>query len=205
MAGITSDAKDILTYAMYPTTGLRFLKWKHGIEQAPAEVQPKTLEQAKREAEMAEKGRKGLLVEPPSKQAPARSADIRTFNVFVDGEYFEVEVDARDGGPRIVSAPATPRAAAPAPASAPAAAAPAAKPASAPASGAILAPMPGLVVEYKVKVGDSVNMGDVVLILEAMKMQNEITAERAGKVASLGSSAGAQVAKGDVLAVIEPS
>jgi geranyl-CoA carboxylase alpha subunit len=48
-------------------------------------------------------------------------------------------------------------------------------------------------------------MGDVVLILEAMKMQNEITAERAGKVASLGSSAGAQVAKGDVLAVIEPS
>jgi biotin carboxyl carrier protein len=65
--------------------------------------------------------------------------------------------------------------------------------------------MPGLVVEYKVKIGDTVKLGDVVLILEAMKMQNEITAERAGKVASLGSSAGAQVAKGDVLAVIEPS
>jgi len=208
VAGITSDPKDILTYAMYPTTGLRFLKWKHGIEQPPAEVQPKTLEQAKHEADMAEKGRKGLLVEPPSKQAPARSADIRTFNVFVDGEYFEVEVDARDGGPRIAAAPAAPRAAAPAPAAAaaaPAPKAPAAVPAAAPSSGSILAPMPGLVVEYKVKVGDAVKIGDVVLILEAMKMQNEITAERAGKVVSLGSSAGAQVAKGDVLAVIEPS
>jgi biotin carboxyl carrier protein len=48
-------------------------------------------------------------------------------------------------------------------------------------------------------------LGDVILILEAMKMQNEITAERAGKIASINSSAGGQVAKGDVLAVIEPS
>ena len=63
--------------------------------------------------------------------------------------------------------------------------------------------MPGLVVEYKVKTGDKVKVGDVVLILEAMKMQNEITAERSGKIASINSSNGAQVAKGDVLAVIE--
>jgi pyruvate carboxylase subunit B len=211
VAEITTDAKDILTYAMYPTTGLRFLKWKHGIEQPPAEVRPKTLEQAKHEAEMAEKGRKGLLVEPPSKQAPARTAAVRTFNVFVDGEYFQVEVDAQDGAPRLAPAPAAPaRAAAPAaaaaaPAPKPAAPAAAPAPSAAPSSGAIVAPMPGLVVEYKVKVGDTVKLGDVLLILEAMKMQNEITAERAGKVASLNSSAGAQVAKGDVLAVIEPS
>jgi pyruvate carboxylase subunit B len=212
VAAITSDPKDILTYAMYPTTGMRFLKWKYGIEEPPAEVRPKTLEQAKREAEMAEKGRKGLLVEPPSKQAPPRSEAARTFNVFVDGEYFQVEVDAQDGGPRIAAAPAvSPRPATAAPAAAASATAPAPKPAAAPApsaapsSGAIVAPMPGLVVEYKVKVGDTVKMGDVVLILEAMKMQNEITAERAGKVASLNASAGAQVAKGDVLAVIEPS
>jgi pyruvate carboxylase subunit B len=211
VAGITTDFKDVLTYAMYPTTGLRFLKWKHGIEEPPADVRPKTLEQAKREAEMAEKGRKGLLVEPPSKQAPARTAATRAFNVFVDGEYFQVEVDSQDGTPRIApAAAAAPRSAAPAGASAPAPApkpaAPAvAAPSAAPSAGAIVAPMPGLVVEYKVKVGETVKLGDVVLILEAMKMQNEITAERAGKVASLNSSAGAQVAKGDVLAVIEPS
>jgi biotin carboxyl carrier protein len=209
VAGITTDFKDVLTYAMYPTTGLRFLKWKHGIEEPPGAVRPKTLEQAKREDDMAEKGRKGLLVEPPSKQAPARTAATRTFNVFVDGEYFQVEVDAQDGAPRIApAAPAPPRSAAPAGAAAPAPkpVAPAvAAPSAAPSAGAIVAPMPGLVVEYKVKIGDTVKLGDVVLILEAMKMQNEITAERAGKVASLGSSAGAQVAKGDVLAVIEPS
>jgi biotin carboxyl carrier protein len=56
-----------------------------------------------------------------------------------------------------------------------------------------------------VKAGDVVKVGDVVLILEAMKMQNEITAERAGKVASISSSNGAQVAKGDVLLVVEPT
>jgi glutaconyl-CoA decarboxylase len=61
------------------------------------------------------------------------------------------------------------------------------------------------VVEYKVKAGDTVKAGDVVLILEAMKMQNEITADRTGKIASLGSAAGSQVAKGDVLLVIEAS
>jgi pyruvate carboxylase subunit B len=212
VAHITTDPKDILTYAMYPTTGLRFLKWKHGLEEPPTEVRPKTLEQAKREAELSAKARKGLLVEPPSKEAPERSGALRSFNVFVDGEYFQVEVDPQDGPPRVVGAPApTPTpAAGPRPPAKPAVAAPPRKPTAPPVAaaagpGAIVAPMPGLIVEYKVKVGDTVKASDVVLILEAMKMQNEITAERDGKVASIGSAAGSQVAKGDVLLVIEPS
>lgn len=209
VAHITKDAKDILTYAMYPTTGLRFLKWKYRIEEPPADVLPKSLEQAKREAELMEKARKGLLVEKPSKAAPTRSDAARTFNVYVDGEYFEVAVDPQNGVPHVTAAAPAPvaRAAAPAPTPAKAPAVAAAAPAApvAPSSGAIVAPMPGLVVEYKVKTGDVVKVGDVVLILEAMKMQNEITAERAGKVASIGSSNGAQVAKGDVLLVVEPS
>jgi biotin carboxyl carrier protein len=175
-------------------------------------VKPRTLEQAKREEELVEKAKKGLLVEPPSKQAPAKSAAARAFNVFVDGEYFQVEVDAGgDGQARVASpAPTTAPAVAPAaaPAVAPAAAKPAAAPTSAPpsvaaANGAIVAPMPGLVVEYRVKSGDVVAVGDVVCILEAMKMQNEISADRAGKIASLGTAPGAEVDRGDVLVVID--
>ena len=211
VAHITKDPKDILTYAMYPTTGLRFLKWKYRIEEPPADVLPKSLDQAKREADLMEKARKGLLVEKTTKAAPARSDAARIFNVFVDGEYFEVAVDPQNGVPHVSASGPVPAVARPAAAAAPAPAAAAARPAAAPSpaapavapsSGAIVAPMPGLVVEYKVKTGDKVKVGDVVLILEAMKMQNEITAEKAGTVASINSSNGAQVAKGDVLLVV---
>lgn len=90
---LTSDIGDILIYALYPSTGHKYLKWKHGVETPPPEVKPKSLEEAQREIELMEKARKGELVEPPSKESPAKSGAARTFNVFVDGEYFEVEVD----------------------------------------------------------------------------------------------------------------
>jgi len=216
---ISTDIGDVLTYALYPTTGMRFLRWKHGLEEPPAEVKPKTLEQAKREQELAEKAKKGLLVERPTKTTPEKSAGSRRFNVFVDGEHFEVDVDPADGAvlaarPAAV-APAAPRPAAPPPAPAAAPPRPAAAPApsagangapavSANGAGAITAPMPGIIVEYRVAQGDSVKAGDVVLVLEAMKMQNEIAAEIAGKVSTLPRKAGDEVLKGDVLLVIEP-
>jgi pyruvate carboxylase subunit B len=216
---ISTDIGDVLTYALYPTTGLRFLRWKHGLEEPPAEVKPKTLEQAKREQELADKARKGLLVEPPAKAAVERSAGARRFNVFVDGEMFEVDVDPADGGAPV--RPAAPAAVAPRPAAAPTPSAPAPVPAARPApaapaanggapvvaangAGAVTAPMPGIIVEYRVAAGDAVKPGDVVLVLEAMKMQNEIAAEVAGKVATLPRKAGDEVLKGDVLLVIEP-
>jgi pyruvate carboxylase subunit B len=215
---ITSDLRDVLTYAIYPTTGLRFLKWKYGVEEPPAEVKPRTLEEARHAEELVEKARKGLLVEPPDKQAPAKSGALRSFNVFVDGEYFEVEVDPRDGQPRLAAAApvaaATRPTAAPTPQAsaepAPAAAskssappAPAAAPAASSANGAIVAPMPGLVIEYRVDPGDVVAAGDVVCILEAMKMQNEIRAERAGTVSKIHVATGATVDKGAPLVEIE--
>jgi biotin carboxyl carrier protein len=64
--------------------------------------------------------------------------------------------------------------------------------------------MPGIIVEYKVDAGQVVKAGDVVLVLEAMKMQNEIAADVGGKVATLTHKAGDEVLKGDVLLVIEP-
>ena len=218
---ITTDLGDVLTYALYPTTGMRFLRWKYKLEEPPAEVKPKTLEQAKREEELVAKAKKGLLIEPPAKPAaPERSGATRRFNVFIDGDYFEVEVDPTDCGVmptvRPVAAASTPRPAAPqAAASAPAPAAPRPAPAAAanggaaPAAaangaGAVTAPMPGIIVEYRVSQGDAVKAGDVVLVLEAMKMQNEIAAETAGKVATVPRKAGDEVLKGDVLLVIEP-
>lgn len=204
---ITTDERDILTYAIYPTTGLRFLKWKHGLEEPPEEMKPRTMADAQREEELVAKARRGELVEPPSKDVPARSAAVRTFNVFVDGEYFEVDVDPT-GVPAVALTPTTAAAPAPATPAAPAAAAP--KPAAAPAApaaaageGGVVAPMPGLIIEYRVAAGDSVKAGDVLLVLEAMKMENEIAADRDGKVASLSRKDGDEVDKGDVLLVIE--
>lgn len=133
---------------------------------------------------------------------------MKKFNITVNGKSYEVDVEEIGG----VSAPSRPvqRAAAPAPAPAAApkaapAAAPkaAAAPVSVPAGGeTISAPMPGTVLDIKVAVGDAVNSGDVLLILEAMKMENEIMAPAAGKVISVNVNKGASVNSGDVLVVI---
>ena len=76
-------------------------------------------------------------------------------------------------------------------------------PADAVASGSLLAPMPGTVVRVAVEVGAQVAAGDVVLVLEAMKMQHTVSAPTAGTVTEINVKAGQQVAAGDVLAVVE--
>ena len=75
---------------------------------------------------------------------------------------------------------------------------PAAKQAE-PGSGTVLAPMPGTILKVLKSDGDQVKAGEVVLVLEAMKMENEILAPIDGTVASLNLSAGGTVAGGDVL------
>jgi len=62
--------------------------------------------------------------------------------------------------------------------------------------------MPGMVIRYEVKEGDAVNEGDVILILEAMKMENSIAAPTSGTVLSIPFKNGDSVRKGDTLAVI---
>ena len=76
-------------------------------------------------------------------------------------------------------------------------------PADAVASGSLLAPMPGTVVKVVSEVGDAVAAGDVVLVLEAMKMQHTVTAPHDGTVTEITIQPGAQVAAGEVLAVVE--
>jgi biotin carboxyl carrier protein len=68
----------------------------------------------------------------------------------------------------------------------------------------IVAPMPGMIIEYQVKMGDKVATGDPIVILEAMKMQNTLSAPVSGKIVAINAGPGASVAKDDVLAVIKP-
>ena len=218
--GLAVDLDDVLIYALYPVTGKKFLKWKYGKEQPPAEVRPRTLEDAKAELELVKKAKAGQLFEKPAKAAPAKGENLRTFNVFVDDEYFEVGVDSIDGAPMInyvqqmpgmapayaapAAAPAASAVAAPAKAPAAEAKAPAAAPApAAVAKGTPLtAPMPGMIVSYEKNVGDSINEGETVVILEAMKMENALPAPASGTIKAINFSSGDSVAKGAVLCII---
>ncbi len=203
--GIAKNLEDVLTYAMYPTTGLRFLRWKYGLEPVPDNVKPKTMEQIKKEDALIAKAKAGKLVEKPEKAVPEKGAGARAFNVFVDGEYYQVDVEEQ-GGMKISSPVKTqaPQAAAPKP-SAPATAPEKKETPKATLSAgetAITAPMPGMIIEFKVKEGDKVKAGDLLLILEAMKMQNNITSPVNGVVKKINGAPGASVPKDSVLCVI---
>ncbi|MBR3915707.1 MAG: biotin/lipoyl-binding protein [Bacteroidaceae bacterium] len=83
-------------------------------------------------------------------------------------------------------------------------AATASAPAAAPVSGnAIKTPLPGVIIDVKVKVGDTVKKGDTVVVLEAMKMENNINADRDGKVVAIQVAKGDTVADGAALVVLE--
>lgn len=93
---------------------------------------------------------------------------------------------------------------APKPAAAPSPAAPAPVPAAAPASAkAVTSPLPGSVLSVKVKVGDTVKAGDVIAVIESMKMENNIPAPRGGQVTAVYAEAGKSVLQGDALLDIE--
>ncbi len=125
---------------------------------------------------------------------------MKKYTITVNGTAYEVEVE--EAGV-VASAPkAAPKAApAPAPKAAPAPAPKAAAPVAAGAT-TVSAPMPGKVLSVNVKAGDAVKSGDVLLILEAMKMQNEIMAPADGTVSDVRVSAGQTVATGDVMIVL---
>jgi pyruvate carboxylase subunit B len=220
--GISKNDGDVLIYALYPTTGMRFLKWKYGLEEVPEEVKAKSLEQVKLEDDVYLTIKQKKLFQQVKeyldgleKPLPAKGPGLRTFNVFVDRRYYEVEVECTSGAPVITGIAPAALAAAPRPAVAPA---PAAAPAAAPAPAARLAavpaeelapgevplraPMPGMIISFMVKVGDLVKTGDLVCILEAMKMQNSLPAPASGTVKAINFEPGASVAKDAVILVI---
>ena len=131
----------------------------------------------------------------------------KKFNITVNGSSYAVEVEEVGGSaapvaaaPRAAAAPA----AAPAPAPAPAPAAPAAPAAKAAGAGehAINAPMPGKILKVLVKEGQQVKAGENMMMLEAMKMQNEILADADATVKAVNVSEGQTVKAGDALIIL---
>ncbi|MBQ9278726.1 MAG: biotin/lipoyl-binding protein [Lachnospiraceae bacterium] len=124
---------------------------------------------------------------------------MKNYRITVNGTAYDVAVEEVSGGSAPAAAPA-PKAApavAPAPAAAPA-------PKSSGAAGSIVvsSPMPGKILNIKSNVGASVKKGEVILILEAMKMENEVVAPEDGTVASINVAAGDSVEAGDTLATL---
>ena len=127
------------------------------------------------------------------------------YKVTLNNRVYEVEVE--QGEAMLVdeyelaapAAPAPVAAATPVAAAAPAAAA---APVSVAAGEPVKSPMPGNILKINVTQGQQVNEGDVIMVLEAMKMENEIVATRSGTIAQIAVSKGAVVETGAVLAVI---
>ena len=234
------DDDDLILYTLFPVTGKKFLQIKYGKEAVPNSMKPITMEDVAARDELIRKAKAGDLVEKTTKDVPEKTDALRTFNVFVEGEYFEVGVDEVGGAPVIAYAQPAPapeaaaapastapvlqasgapglvppppaRAAAPKPA-APAKPAPAPskpKPAAAPAPAAsagsgtpVKAPMPGMIIKYEKNVGDVVKKGDIVVILEAMKMENALPAPADGEITAINFGSGDSVPKDAVLALI---
>ena len=221
--GLAKDIDDVLIYALYPPTGKRFLKWKYGLEEIPDEVKPITLEKIKAQDELVRKAKEGLLAEKAGEKETGMGQEARTFRVSLNNKTFDVEVEQIGGQPlmsqgtpsigqrntlqlgrqggavktalktihskRDISkeekVPVTVE-----------------SNGSASKETPVITPMNGSVVSYEVKEGDSVAEGDVIVILEAMKMNNFISSPVAGKVHKILKKEGASVKKGETLALI---
>jgi pyruvate carboxylase subunit B len=174
-AGIKSDSPDdLLSFILFPVAALRFLRGEGGEE--------------KIEARKAAK-----------KEAPA-APQAAEYRVEVDGESFEVKVYSTGA---VALAPVS---AAPAGSDdAPAAGGPAPVPPAGRAAGdgALTAPMQGLILKVMVAPGEAVKLGQVVAVLEAMKMQNDLTATKSGTVSEVYVEEGTVVTPGQVLMLIE--
>jgi pyruvate carboxylase subunit B len=177
--GLTpSGADQVLTYILFPEEAPGILRPALRQVEAPAGSAPPT-----------------AAVEPSAPPvAPAAAEPVaspattvaREFTVEVDGEPYKVRILGDGSMPATAPQPAASQGAAP----------------KAGTNGAIQAPMQGMVVKVKVSRGDKVRLGDVVVILEAMKMQNDIVATLAGTVREVFAREGAIVAPNEVLMTI---
>jgi pyruvate/oxaloacetate carboxyltransferase/biotin carboxyl carrier protein len=209
---LAKDLDDELIVALYDVTAMRFLKWKYGVIPVPDEAKPITMEQVLAEQELIKKAKAGDIIVKPNQDNPPKPDGIRQFDVYVDGEYFLVEINEKGGTPKVTSPKPVVQ---PTPVVQPKPAVTEVKPAPAVAAATvqavpsveggtpITAPMPGMLVKYDKKVGDTIEIGDTILVLEAMKMYNNIPSPVKGVIASTPLNAGDSVSKGQVLAIIK--
>ncbi len=182
---LAKNIDDQLIVALYPVTGKRFLKWKYGLTEIPPEAKAKTMEDVKKEEELIKKALSGEL--SLTGKAPV-DVKTRPFDVYVDGELFHVEVadplNKKGGTPPRIKDTDKPEI---------------------PSDGTktLTAPIPGMINEIKVKIGDHVKEGDAVIVLEAMKMFNNLEVKFAGTVKEIKVDVAASVGKGDILIIFE--
>ncbi len=207
---IAKDIGDVLIYALYPTTGMRYLKWKYGLETPPPETKSKTLDDIVKEDELIAKAKSGKVVEKAGDLIHAKSNNSRLFNVYVGDEYYQVEVEPAGGNANFCTTMPFVPAAGPSNQNSKHIANSTNKSESAgPAEidlavgeTSITAPIPGTIIRYLVKEGDDIQAGMGIVVLEAMKMENVIQSTINGTIKSLKYKAGAKVSTGDVLAII---
>ncbi len=191
MEKIKEDVKDLakniddeLIVALYPVTGKRFLKWKYDLAPIPKDVIPKTFADVKRDDELVAKALSGELT--ANNQA---KTGMTQMEVFVDGEKFVVEIPdnrvsakAKNGKKKKKKKSGSENE----------------------STGAVTSAIPGMIVEYKKKIGDEVKAGDLVVIVEAMKMMNNIGAPIDGVLKDISLESGDLIIKGDLLFTVEP-
>ncbi|SHE61942.1 oxaloacetate decarboxylase, alpha subunit [Modicisalibacter ilicicola DSM 19980] len=178
------EIDDVLTYALFPQIGLKFLKHRDD---------PDAFEPAPGAPDAQSSGGDGAKASPSQARAPENGPE--TYTITVNGKQYVVEV-AEGGDVSQVQATVQEEAAAPAKSEAPAAGS------GARISARISAPLAGNIFKVNVKPGDSVGDGDVVIILEAMKMETEVRASEAGTVSEIKVREGDSVAVGDTLIVL---
>ena len=177
----------MLTYALFPQIGLRFLQHRgdpSAFEPAPGEEPSAT----GKEPSAAGKEPSAANKKPSAASQDASAEEPGVYTVRVNGQSYVVEVSAGGEVDTVRES---------------AAEAPAAKPAARPAAAAdatsLPAPLAGNIFKVNVQVGDAVSAGQVIVLLEAMKMETEVRAPQDGKVASVEVKAGDVVAVGDTL------
>ena len=201
IGSLAKTERDLLTYALYPTTGRRFLEWKYGVKPMPDDVRHgKSLAEVERENKLIDAVKKGAFTGEPHMDMGAS----HTMQVSVGGDHYEIQVaqvgDRSIGGmvagslPQFpMGGPSGPNVGAEAPPTA----------AAEPVSGIqVKAPMPGVVIRYEVAEGDVVTKDQKLMILEAMKMENTLSAPSAGTILKLHHASGQNVAKDEVLITI---
>ena len=189
---IAKDMGDTLIYALYPTTGMRFLKWKYGKETPPPETKGKTLEDIKKEDELIAMAKEGKL---SSQSKDPFEGGLKKFKVYVGNEEFSVGVEPDESPIEPIAKGVKKEAVAEE------------KPSHPPTEvhageTPVLAPMPGMIIKYAVKVGDEVKSGDTVVVLEAMKMEVDLPSPADGKIKEINFKNSDHVARDDVLATI---
>ena len=103
--GLARDIDDTLIYALYPTTGKRFLRWKYGLQAVPEEVKPLTLEMVQAEDDLVRKAKEGLLTEKTGNTKVDKGPETRSFRIFMNGNSFDVWVEQIGGEAAFMQAP----------------------------------------------------------------------------------------------------